>query len=277
MIDRATLTAWIEKPRFSNFIIAVIVFNAVVLGLETVPSVMESAGWLIVLLDSICLAIFVVELALKMFCYGRNFVKDGWNIFDFFVVGIALVPGTGGLSVLRALRILRVLRVISVAPRLRRVVEGFVSALPGMASVFLLMAIIFYIASVIATKLYASSFPEWFGTLGLSAYSLFQIMTLESWSMGIVRPVMEVYPYSWIFFVPFILVTTFAVVNLVVGLIVNSMQDAHQEEEVLRTDAYRDEVLTRLREIETRLNALPTSNTTEKPANSGTEPGETKF
>jgi len=151
---------------------------------------------------------------------------------------------------LRALRILRVLRVISVAPSLRRVVEGFVTALPGMGSVFLLMAIIFYIGAVIATKLFADTFPQWFGTLGQSGYSLFQIMTLESWSMGIVRPVMEVYPYAWAFFIPFIMVTTFAVVNLLVGLIVNSMQDAHSAEEGVQTDAYRDQVLGRLERIE---------------------------
>ena len=157
------------------------------------------------------------------------------------------------MSVLRALRILRVLRVISVAPSLRRVVEGFVTALPGMGSVFMLMALIFYIGSVMATKLFASSFPVWFGNLGLSAYSLFQIMTLESWSMGIVRPVMEVYPYAWMFFVPFIMVTTFAVVNLLVGLIVNSMQDAHAEESNAATDTYRDAVLERLEAIEKRL------------------------
>jgi voltage-gated sodium channel len=169
------------------------------------------------------------------------------------IVGIALIPAAQTLSVLRALRILRVLRVVSAAPRLRRVVEGFITALPGMGSVFLLMALIFYIGSVISTKLFSDAFPDWFGTLGLSAYSLFQIMTLESWSMGIVRPVMEVYPYAWVFFVPFILLTTFAVVNLLVGLIVNSMQDAHHEEADAATDTYRDEVLKRLDAIERRL------------------------
>jgi voltage-gated sodium channel len=146
-----------------------------------------------------------------------------------------------------------VLRVISVAPSLRRVVEGFVTALPGMGSVFLLMAILFYIGAVISTKLFAASFPEWFGDLGRSGYTLFQIMTLESWSMGIVRPVMEVYPYAWMFFVPFIMVTTFAVVNLLVGLIVNSMQDAHAQESNAATDTYRDEVLNRLAAIEQKL------------------------
>ena len=166
------------------------------------------------------------------------------------MVAVSLVPSGGSFTVLRSLRIFRVLRVISTAPRLRRVVEGFITALPGMASVFLLMAIIFYIGSVISTKLFGASFPEWFGTLGQSAYSLFQIMTLESWSMGIVRPVMEVYPYAWVFFVPFIVVTTFAVVNLLVGLIVNSMQDAHHEDEHAEALAHRDELMLRLNAIE---------------------------
>ncbi|QAX31444.1 ion transporter [Leisingera sp. NJS204] len=249
------LAAILDSDRFGRFITAVIMVNAVTLGLETAPSVMAKIGSLIHLIDNICLSIFVVEILAKLFVRRLRFFLSGWNVFDFVIVGIALAPGTQGLSVLRALRILRVLRVISVAPRLRRVVEGFITALPGMGSVFLLMAIIFYIGSVIATKLFGQDFPEWFGDLGRSAYSLFQIMTLESWSMGIVRPVMEVHPHAWAFFVPFIMVTTFAVVNLLVGLIVNSMQDAHGEEEVERTDAYRDEVLSRLEAIEQRLSS----------------------
>jgi len=122
-----------------------------------------------------------------------------------------------------------------------------------MASVFLLMSLIFYIGAVMATKLFGQSFPDWFGDIGRSAYTLFQVMTLESWSMGIVRPVMGVYPYAWLFFVPFIMITTFAVVNLLVGLIVNSMQDAHNVEGNEKTDTYRDEVLARLTAIEQRL------------------------
>ncbi|WP_305970006.1 MULTISPECIES: ion transporter [unclassified Mameliella] len=253
MSFRARVGAIVDAPRVQNAIIAVIILNAVVLGMETSEVLMGQYGPLIIALDKLCLAVFVVEIAAKLLARGAGFFRNGWNVFDFLIVGIALVPGGQGLSVLRALRILRVLRVISVAPRLRRVVEGFVTALPGMGSVFLLMAIIFYIGSVMATKLFGDSFPDWFGDLGLSAYSLFQIMTLESWSMGIVRPVMEVYPYAWVFFVPFIMVTTFAVVNLLVGLIVNSMQDAHHEEDTIATDAYRDEVLARLDAIERRL------------------------
>ena len=251
---REQLGKWLDRPLVRNTIVAVIIFNAVILGLETSQVVMDRAGPLILLLDQLCLAVFVVEIALKLVARGPRFFSSGWNIFDFVIVGISVVPAGQGLSVLRALRILRVLRVVSVAPRLRRVVEGLLNALPGMGSVFLLMTLIFYIGAVMATKLFGAAFPDWFGTLGLSAYSLFQIMTLESWSMGIVRPVMEVYPHAWAFFVPFILVTTFAVVNLVVGLIVNSMQDAHHEEDAEKTDTYRDEVFTRLDRIETLLN-----------------------
>ena len=260
----------LEDPRTGRFIVGVIVFNAVILGMETSRTLMDAAGPLLIALDRLCLAIFVVEILAKLAVYRGAFFRSGWNVFDFVIVGIALMPAAGGLSVLRALRILRILRVVSALPSLRRVVEGFITALPGMGSVFLLMALVFYIGAVMATKLFgagcahlaeaAACTPErhaqileWFGTLGRSLYSLFQIMTLESWSMGIVRPVMEVYPLAWAFFVPFILATTFAVVNLVVGLIVNSMQDAHSQEANATTDAYREEVLDRLAAIERRL------------------------
>ena len=240
----------LESAHIRNFITGVILFIALILGLETSQIVMANAGFVVEFLDRACLTVFVV----KLIAYRLRVFRDGWNIFDFIIVGVSLVPAAQGLSVLRSLRILRILRVVSVAPRLRRVVEGFITALPGMASVFLLMGIIFYIGSVMATKLFGADFPEWFGTLGRSAYSLFQIMTLESWSMGIVRPVMELFPYAWMFFVPFIMVTTFAVVNLLVGLIVNSMQDAHSEEADQKTSSYRDEVLERLKAIEGQMN-----------------------
>ena len=261
---RTRLADFLDRAQVRNFIIGVIIFNAIILGLETSESVMARFGEVIYALDRLCLAIFVIEILLKLFAHGLRFFRNGWNVFDFVIVGIALVPAGQGLAVLRALRILRVLRVISGVPSLRRVVEGLLTALPGMGSVFLLMSIIFYIGAVMATKLFggacpactpeqAAQFQDWFGTLGRSLYSLFQIMTLESWSMGIVRPVQEVYPTAWMFFVPFIMVTTFAVVNLIVGLVVNSMQDAHSEEEVAATDAYRDEVLDRLKAIEEQL------------------------
>lgn len=254
---RARLADWLDSPLVRNFVIGVILLNAVTLGLETSGMVMDAIGPALIAIDTLCLSVFVLEIGLKLVAHGWRFFKSAWNVFDFIIVGVALMPSSGAFSVLRALRILRLLRVISVAPRLRRVVEGFIEALPGMASVFLLMGIIFYIGAVMATKLFGATFPEWFGSLGASGYSLFQIMTLESWSMGIVRPVMEVHPWAWAFFVPFIMMTTFAVVNLLVGLIVNSMQDAHHAEDAVKTDAYRDEVLERLRAIEARLEGRP--------------------
>ena len=139
---------------------------------------------------------------------------------------------------------------------MRRVAAGLLAAIPGLGSVVGIITVILYVFAVMATKLFGAQFPDWSGTLGDSAYTFFQIMTLESWSMGIVRPVMDVYPYAWVFFLPFILVTTFAVVNLLVGLIVNSMQDAHHQEDVAATDAHRDEVMAKLVAIEERLNAL---------------------
>jgi voltage-gated sodium channel len=252
-MHRERLAAWLETARVRNFVIAVILFNAVILGLETVPAVMATWGPVLLLLDRICLAIFTVEIALKLYALGLRFFRSGWNVFDFTIVAIALIPGAQTLGVLRAMRILRLLRVISVTPSLRRVVEGLLRSLPGMGSVFLLMGIIFYIGAVMATKLFGVSFPDQFGTLWGSGFTLFQVMTLEGWADGVVRPVMEVYPFAWAFFLPFILVTTFAVVNLLVGLIVNSMQDAHGAEDQAAQAEYRTAVMARLAAIEARL------------------------
>ncbi|RPE63277.1 voltage-gated sodium channel [Pacificibacter maritimus] len=250
---RQQIAEILDRKVTQNIIMGVILFNAVILGLETSDAVMARAGGLIKALDIACLTIFVIEIAAKIYARRLAFFKSGWGLFDVVIVGISLLPFGQGIAVLRALRIFRLLRVISVVPSLRRVVEAFIKALPGMASVFFLTAIIFYIGAVMATKLYGDTFPDWFGTLGGSLYSLFQIMTLESWSMGIVRPVMEVHPNSWLFFIPFILVTAFAVMNLVVGLIVNSMQDAHAAEELAETDAYREDITARLDRIERAL------------------------
>lgn len=234
---RGRVRSVIETQTFRMTILGVIFFNAIVLGLETSATVMALAGPLLVALDTACLAIFVVELAAKLYVQRARFFASGWNLFDAAIVSIAIMPAGEGLAVLRALRVLRVLRAISIAPTLRRVVQGFVAALPGMGSVIVLMSMIFYVGAVMATRLFGSTHPEWFGTIGESAYTLFQIMTLESWSMGIVRPVMEVFPWAWMVFVPFITMTAFAVLNLFIGILVNAMQsavEAEQEEEMER-------------------------------------------
>jgi voltage-gated sodium channel len=175
-------------------------------------------------LDKICLSIFVVELLLRLYAWRLRFFKDPWSLFDLTVVAIALVPATGPLAILRAFRILRVLRVLTIVPSMRRVVSALLGALPGLGAIALLLLLIYYVFAVIATDLFGQHFPDWFGNIGLSLYTLFQVMTLESWSMGISRPVMEQFPYAWLFFVPFILVATFTILNLFIAIIVNAMQ-----------------------------------------------------
>ncbi len=232
---RARLRRFVEHPVFTRFIAVVIAVNAVTLGLETSDQVMAHVGTFLIVLDRTALAIFTVEIALRVTAHGWRFFRGGWNWFDFVLVTISLVPASGNLSVLRALRILRVLRLLSVVPQMRKVVAALLAAVPGMASVVAVLALVFYVSAVLATKLFGvSDHPDmqaWFGTIGLSMYTLFQIMTLESWSMGIVRPTMEIYPWSWLFFVPFIVVTSFAVLNLFIALIVNAMQSRAAEEE----------------------------------------------
>ncbi|MCB9362817.1 ion transporter [Candidatus Woesearchaeota archaeon] len=218
----------IESKVFTYTIILLIVANAIVLGLETTAT--GSLYDMLHLFDKIFLTIFVMEILLKLYAYRLSFFQKGWNIFDFVIVSISLLPMNESLNILKALRILRVLRLISQIPALRRVVDGFFHAMHGLSAVFMLLMIIFYISAVMAVNLFGEQFPQWFGSVGAAMYSLFQIMTLESWSMGIVRPVMEVYPHAWMFFVPFILITTFSVLNLLIGIVVNSMQVVQEKE-----------------------------------------------
>ena len=238
---RERLRALVESPGFERTIIILIIINAITLGLETSEHAIAVAGPLLFAIDRAILSVFVGELAIRFYVRRSAFFSDPWRVFDLIVVGVAVLPATGNLSILRAFRILRVLRLIGVIPSMRRVVAGLLNAIPGMGSIALLLALIFYVFAVMATKLFGEAFPAWFGTIGESAYSLFQIMTLESWSMGIVRPVMEVFPYAWAFFVPFIVITTFAVLNLFVGIIVDAMQsqslsDAHAEREAMMSE-----------------------------------------
>lgn len=227
---RIALGQWVEGVFFQRVVTTLIVANGITLGLETSDTVMAAAGSILLTFDAIVLSIFVFEIAGKLAYRGAGFFRSGWNIFDFIIVGIALLPSAGPLAVLRALRILRILRLLSVVPALRRVVEALLHAVPGLLSVMSIIALFFYVGAVLATKLFGDAFDPWFGTIGQSMYTLFQIMTLESWSMGIVRPVMEVYPYAWLFFVPFIVITSFAVLNLFIGIIVDSMQMMHEQE-----------------------------------------------
>ena len=250
---RINLAAWVESQRIQRLVIAVILINAVVLGMETSADMMARAGGLLIAIDKFCLMIFIVELVVKFIAYRGRFWRSGWNVFDFLVVAVALVPGAGPWAVLRSLRVLRVLRLLTVIPSLRKVVAAFLHSIPGLAGVCAVMCIFFYTAGVLATRLFSASFPEWFGSLWRSLYSLFQIMTLESWSMGIVRPVMEVYPWAWAFFVPFIIVATFTILNLFIGIIVSTMQELAVIPDI---EAEHEEVTEILARIEEDLRAL---------------------
>ena len=226
---RDRIAELICSRRFEWAIIVLVVLNALILGLETAPPVMALVGPVLRGLDYIILTLFVVELSMRFYVHRWSFFKDAWRVFDLIVVAVALIPASAGFSVLRAFRVLRILRLLSVIPSLKKVVTGLVTALLGMGSIMVLMLLVFYVFSVMATGLFGDAFPEWFGSLGASSYSLFQIMTLESWSMGIVRPVMETFPWAWAFFIPFIMSTTFTVLNLFIGIIVSAMQAEHED------------------------------------------------
>jgi len=230
---KTRLGLWVESERVQHILIALIIINAVTLGLETSSRAMETAGGFLKLIDRLLLAVFVSEILVKLYAFGGRFFRNPWNVFDFLVVGIALVPSSGPLTVLR---VLRVLRLVSMVPRFRFVVESLLRAIPGILSIAGLLLILFYVAAVMATGLFGSSFPQWFGSMGESMYSLFQIMTLESWSMGIARPVMEVYPWAWAYFVPFILIATFTMLNLFIAIIVSTMQSMVEEQKDRETE-----------------------------------------
>lgn len=232
------LEDFVDNVIVQYIIVVLIILNAGLLGLETNQEVMQAFGAELVLLDHFILGVFILELILLIIARGTDFFKDPWSVFDFFVIAIALVPATESLSVLRALRVLRVLRLINKFESMRRVVGGLLSCLPSLASVVSLILIIFYVSAVIATNLFGQEFPELFGGMGNTAFTLFQVMTLESWSDGIARPVMEKFPYAWVFFIFFILIATFVIVNLFIAVIVDSLTSGSSSED---TQAAREQ------------------------------------
>jgi voltage-gated sodium channel len=233
---------------------ALIIVNAAILGMETYPAIMAEHGPTLKAIDKTILWVFVLELILRIGAHGVRFFRDPWSLFDLAVVAIAFAPANEAFAVLRAARVLRVLRLISAFPRLRRVVEGLMAAIPGIGSIGAILVIVFYVFAVMATKLFGAAYPQWFGTLHASFFSLFQIMTLEGWA-DMVREIMTTHPYAWIFFVVYILAATFTVLNLFVAVIVDAMQRQHAGEAeaehaaVLRVEA-------ELRALHAKIDAL---------------------
>ena len=226
-----TIEKIVESSLFQNLIIAVIIFNGITMGLETSKDIMADYGSFILMFDTLVITIFTIEIAMRLYVYRLPFFKSGWNIFDFIIVAISLVPSSAGFEILRILRVFRLFRLVTVVPQMRKIVIALVSVIPGMLSIAGLLILLFYIFAIMATQLYAQTFPEWFGTLGESFYTLFQIMTLESWSMGIVRPIMEQHPYAWTFFIPFIFIVTFIMINLIIAIVVDAMNEIKDDEE----------------------------------------------
>jgi voltage-gated sodium channel len=249
----------VESSFFEKTIIFIIILNAISLGLETSKSLSEPMLLFLKFTDQFFLGIFIAEITLKLIVYRKHFFTDAWRVFDFSIVALACFPSSGAFSVLRSLRVLRTLRMISVIPSLKKVVNGLLAAIPGLGAVVVIIGIIFYVGAVMATNLFGPEFPKWFGTIGKSAYSLFQIMTLESWSMGIVRPVMDKFPYAWTYFLPFILITTFTMLNLFIAVIVNAMQaetDASAQERADIGHRERQEIFSALEKINQKLDRL---------------------
>lgn len=234
LLSEKKIAEFIESRAVTIGITVLIMINAVTLGMETENELSAQIGGVLNWIDRAILIIFSIEIALKFYAYRLSFFRSGWNIFDLAIIAIAWMPTTGALSVLRTLRILRILRLISVVPQMRRVVSAIGYSIPGMASVVSVLGLIFYVSAVLTTKLFGAhpdpNMQEWFGSISASGYTLFQIMTLESWSMGVVRPTMDLFPWAWAFFLPFIIVTSFAVLNFFIGIIVDSMQTAQRLE-----------------------------------------------
>ncbi|MEV4566119.1 ion transporter [Nonomuraea sp. NPDC049419] len=205
-------------------VIAVIVINAITIGMETSSHLMDQVGGLLHAVDRTALTVFTVEIAARLYAYRTAFFKDPWNWFDTIIVAVALIPASGPTSVLRALRILRALRLVSAVPSMRRVVGALLTALPGMASIIGLLVLMIYVAAVIATKLFGEIVPERFDELPRSLFTLFQIMTGDDWG-NVAQEVMEHKPWAWVFFIVYILMSTFVALNLFIAVVVNAMHE----------------------------------------------------
>jgi len=231
---RSRIEEMVKAKWFVNSITALILANAATLGLETNAQIMAVHGDLIRTIDHVILTAFVIEILLKIFACGGRFFKSGWNLFDFAIVSISLLPASGPFAVLRTLRVFRVMRLISTVPSLRRVVSALLAAVPGMASVMTILLVIFYVSAVMTTQIFGviddPRMQDLYGSMGDSMFTLFQIMTLENWD-EIAHTTMEFFPSSWAFFVIFIVVASFAVLNLFIGIIVDAMNILHEESE----------------------------------------------
>jgi voltage-gated sodium channel len=224
--------ALVGSKGFERFIIGLILFNGLIVGLETVKGLSVAQHHWLVQINHLILFVFTVEVLLKLLAvapqFGRYF-RDGWNLFDFTIVALSFIPATGPLATLaRLLRVLRVLRLISALPELRLIVSTLVRSIPGMANVLMLMGILFYIYAVAGFHLFHDVAPEYWGSLGTALLTLFQLVTLESWT-AVMQSAMAHYPWAWAYFISFIVIGTFVVINLFIAVVINNLYDAKDE------------------------------------------------
>lgn len=245
----------IESRAFQWGIVAVIVINAITLGLEITPSA-SSLMPLLSVIDKAAFLVFVGELALKLYAYRARYFRQGWNIFDFTIVVLTALPylsivGLGNLTVLRALRILRALRLITVVPAFRQVIGTLGHSLSGVGAVGAVLFIAMYVSSVLAAKLFGEIAPENFGTLGASLLSMFTIMTMEGWR-DIVDPIAAQMPFVYAFFILYILGCAFVLFNLLITVLVSASEKQHQEER-LRDEAEVKAIEVKIDELQSTL------------------------
>ena len=250
----------VEARFFNPLIIGLIIFNAVLIGAETSQDFYSRYHETVKILNGLILVVFIVEAVLKITAvwpHPRRYFGDAWNVFDFSIVVLSLIPATGSLAMLaRLLRLLRVLRLISAIPELRLIVSTLVRSLPGMGHVILLMSIIFYIYAVLGFHLFSAHDPTHWGNLGLSMLTLFRVVTLEDWT-DVMYQAMSLHPLAWIYFVSFVILGTFVVINLFIAVVLNNLDEAKQERLTeLQTPPGREELLTQLHATQQMLAGL---------------------
>jgi len=225
ILTRQKIRRYFESSGFQKTIVTIIVINSILIGLETSETVMSNFGWFIDSFDLVILVLFTVEIVAKIYAYQISFFKDPWNLFDLSIVLISIMPAAGSFSVFRALRIVRTLRLLKNIRKLRVIIESLLESIPSIGWIGVLLFIIYYTFAVIGTNLFGAAYPNYFGDLGKTFFTLFQIMTLESWSSAIARPVMEGAPFASIYFVTFILIATYTTLNVFIAIVVNTMNE----------------------------------------------------
>lgn len=255
-----TISKIVNSRAFEYSIIGLILINAVILGLETNPELVKNYNGWFVWLNNIILTVFIIEAILKITAVAPRFSKyfgDGWNLFDFTVVVVSLIPATGEYAMIaRLARLLRVARLISTIPELRLIISTLVRSIPSIGNVLLLMGVIFYIYAVAGYHLFHSHDPEHWRNLGISLLTLFRVVTLEDWT-DVMYKAMELHPLFWIYFVSFVAIGTFVIINLFIAVVLNNLEEAKQESlKELRQPPDKDEILQELKQTQEALERL---------------------